>query len=310
MAPIRGTIHRLETRDYVMSAAEVVMAYLRADFRLTQDAAPSNHDTDELSDNEVIATMALYEPSRKTLDALRNVAHVASAHCNGQADHMAIRYALAALQGHKPSLTAALDDLYGRKKAEPTPLPLTGELLWRVATAARDYVHGRAANTSVILAALDDLHGETPGPAPLPPCETDAGWRAARRTMSFSADNSAEVEAAKAQNIKDKADAFIRDEGRGNMRTAQLVALVRMRAAQENVFHECEKYDRLVALGEAVEAMPHGASLRRLRGEKWGYWPNADDPVGWTADSPAQALGLATKDAEKGDLTSKQNSLQ
>lgn len=91
--------------------------------------APPDHDADELTDDEVVENMALYEPSSKTLDALRDVAHIASAHCNGKADHMAIRHALAALQGHEPSLTAALDNLRDDTPRNPTPLTSTGEKL-------------------------------------------------------------------------------------------------------------------------------------------------------------------------------------
>ncbi len=153
-----------------------------------RDAAPPDH----VADPHAMMTDA------DTVAKMQNVAYIASAHCNGKADHMAIRMALAALQGHKSSLTAALDGMHGASPTQQTDTDTsigawrdavdaaterldvllkqqqgvvvtdadTVAKLWRVANATRELM--TVCNAHQIDDLLDDLHG-----APQPPQAQD-----------------------------------------------------------------------------------------------------------------------------------------
>jgi len=143
----------------------VASGNLRAAACVLEKAAPPDHVADELTDGEVIASMALYEPSSRALDALRNVARVASAHCNGKADHMAIRHALAALQGHESSLNTILDadPEHADVRTMMHHVESKWDKLWRVATAAEAHWGDTGCgNAARLRDALDELNRGMP----------------------------------------------------------------------------------------------------------------------------------------------------
>lgn len=226
-----------------------------------------------------------------TVAKLRNVARVASAHCDGPGGGEMNDQERAAWDRHvewyrehvfgggatpemnvvASAVVAADTELRAGYSAAQGASADTLRRLWRVATTARAFIDRPGNWDAELHLALDDLHGEPPQSEPT-------------------------------QNITDVADAFIRDEGRGNMRAALVVALVRMRAAEENVFNKCEQYDRLAALGEAVEAMPKGDALYHgtvPEDKPWCYTYQTCQGlrVGRGA-TPSAALGL---DAGKGE---------
>jgi hypothetical protein len=179
----------------------------------------------------------------------------------------------------------------------PAPQPDADTLrkLWRVATAAQMYLHGTRASVmddieyrGKLHDALDALHGETPPKM--------AKCRCATVEVDVPIDDDDTGGPPQPHSVTDEINAFIANEGKGDVRDALNIALNRLNIAHEASRIQGERHDADTALAEAVRAMPPEASL--CHGHS-SWWIRHEGRCGDECDTPEAALGIASGGKEE-----------